>query len=456
MPGKKNLSPDNIKRIIARLLEASFHEGDGVRLARGAVARIAKEFGVSEPTISRIWKTARMNRADPSVSAYRASPQKHRSGRHKKYDEQGLKEAVMAIPGNERSSYRELAAKLGIPKSTIHDHKTRDDVIVPHTNSVKPRLTPLNKEIRMAYCADRAQAPEGVALSATSEASSDDGEYSRYEFCPCYDEVHVDEKWFFITEKDLKMYLAEGEEPPHRTVQNKNSIIKVMSLCAVARPRFDDNGDCTFTGKIGMWPFVETVIAQRSSVNRPAGTAETKSIKVNLATYRKYIVEKLLPAVRRVWPDRRAKVRLQHDNAKVHFKSDDPIWIEAAGQSNRVTFVLVEQGSNSPDNNVLDLGFFRPLQSIQFRQGPAKTIDGLIANVLKAYELYEPVNLEKNWLTHMSVMDCIIRRDGDNDHSLPHINKDGIMRQRGKLPRSLDVSRVATQHLCRAGLLWLK
>jgi hypothetical protein len=40
-----------------------------------------------------------------------------------------------------------------------------------------------------------------------------------------------------------------------------------MFLCALARPRFDDNGNCTFDGKIGMWPFVEKVEAQRRSDN---------------------------------------------------------------------------------------------------------------------------------------------------------------------------------------------
>jgi len=49
------------------------------------------------------------------------------------------------------------------------------------------------------------------------------------------------------------------EEDPHRTVQNKNSIEKVMLYSGVAKPRFDASGNCTFDGKLSVWPFVRKV-----------------------------------------------------------------------------------------------------------------------------------------------------------------------------------------------------
>jgi hypothetical protein len=54
-----------------------------------------------------------------------------------------------------------------------------------------------------------------------------------------------------------------------------------MFLAAVARLRFDDQGNCTFDGKLGIWPFVEKVRAKRASANWPAGMIETKPIKVD-------------------------------------------------------------------------------------------------------------------------------------------------------------------------------
>ena len=41
-----------------------------------------------------------------------------------------------------------------------------------------------------------------------------------------------------------------------------------MFLSAMARPRYDAQGNCTFDGKIGVWAFVEWVQAQKRSANR--------------------------------------------------------------------------------------------------------------------------------------------------------------------------------------------
>jgi len=49
-----------------------------------------------------------------------------------------------------------------------------------------------------------------------------------------------------------------------------------MFLVAVARPRFDDDGNETYSGKIGMFPLVHEVPAIRSSVNKPSETLVTK------------------------------------------------------------------------------------------------------------------------------------------------------------------------------------
>ena len=72
--------------------------------------------------------------------------------------------------------------------------------------------------------------------------------------------IHSDEKWFNGTQKTMTMYLHPNEEDPHRTVQNKNTIRKVMFYSGVALPRFDDDGRCYFDGKIGIWPFVRQVL----------------------------------------------------------------------------------------------------------------------------------------------------------------------------------------------------
>jgi hypothetical protein len=71
--------------------------------------------------------------------------------------------------------------------------------------------------------------------------------------------IHTDEKWFNGTRNNKTMYMRPDEEDPHRTVQNKNSIHKVMFYSGVTQPRFDAEGRCYFDGKLGVWPFVREV-----------------------------------------------------------------------------------------------------------------------------------------------------------------------------------------------------
>ena len=71
--------------------------------------------------------------------------------------------------------------------------------------------------------------------------------------------IHTDEKWFNVTRKNKTMYMHLDEEDPHRTMQNKNAIHKVMFYSGVTQPRFDAEGRCYFDGKLGLWPFVREV-----------------------------------------------------------------------------------------------------------------------------------------------------------------------------------------------------
>ena len=46
--------------------------------------------------------------------------------------------------------------------------------------------------------------------------------------------IHIDEKWFNGTKKNKTFYMLPSEDDPVRTVQNKNSIDKVMFLFTVS------------------------------------------------------------------------------------------------------------------------------------------------------------------------------------------------------------------------------
>lgn len=117
-----------------------------------------------------------------------------------------------------------------------------------------------------------------------------------------YDRVHIDEKWFILYREAETYYMAANEPEPYRSCPNKRYIGKVMFLAAVARPRFNHRNRCLFDGKIGIWPVVETSVALRTSKNRPAGTPITKCVNMKRDVYRKFIIEKVFPAIRARWP----------------------------------------------------------------------------------------------------------------------------------------------------------
>jgi len=79
------------------------------------------------------------------------------------------------------------------------------------------------------------------------------------------DEVHVDEKWFCICKATQShMLVADEELPPDQFVKHKSHIVKVMFVCAQARPRKLSNGQW-WDGKIGTWPVGHVELAEKPS-----------------------------------------------------------------------------------------------------------------------------------------------------------------------------------------------
>lgn len=70
-------------------------------------------------------------------------------------------------------------------------------------------------------------------------------------FHSMHDRIHVDDKWFYLKQGKLNALSGPDEDIPHRTVQSKRFITKVMFTYAVARPRFDKDAKVLFEGKIG-------------------------------------------------------------------------------------------------------------------------------------------------------------------------------------------------------------
>jgi hypothetical protein len=65
-------------------------------------------------------------------------------------------------------------------------------------------------------------------------------------------------------------------------------------------------------------------------------------------------------------------IYIVQDNAPSHLQCDDHLFCEAAKQEG-FDIQLICQPPNSPDFNILDLGFFRAIQAIQYTK-IAKTV----------------------------------------------------------------------------------
>ncbi|XP_074291911.1 uncharacterized protein LOC141618730 [Silene latifolia] len=247
---------------------------------------------------------------------------------------------------------------------------------------------------------------------------------SEPKFVGMYNVVHIDEKWFYMTKKNEKYYLHSMEADPLRTCQSKNYIGKVMFLVAMARARYDCDGNETFSGKIGVFPLITKEPAIRRSRNREAGMLVTKPIpSVTREVIRSFLIEKVVPAIKAKWPieDMGGTIFIQQDNARTHIDPNDREFRRVASQDG-LDIRLTCQPANSPDLNILDLGFFRAIQSLQQKKR-SKTVDELIAAVEKSFMEYPTMEINRTWVTLQLFMVEIMKIEGSNRYKIPHINK---------------------------------
>jgi len=249
--------------------------------------------------------------------------------------------------------------------------------------------------------------------------------------------VHIDEKWVHLTKVKQKIYLLPHEVGPERNTQSKKIIPKIMFLCAAARPRFDTSKSQYFDDKIGLWPLIHQVPAARNNKNRSKGTLITKPKIVDRNEFRCMLVEKVIPAIKVKWPGNKEDIIwIQQDNAKPHTTPSDVV-VAAAGMEGGWSIQLKNQPPNSPDLNILDLGFFNTIQSLQYEKAP-RDIDELIAVVVDSFHGVTSEKLDNNFLTLQKVMECIMEYSEGNNYKLPHMQK-AKKRREGRLEISIRI-----------------
>ena len=276
---------------------------------------IAKNFKCDIQIIQRIWKDA-MQQIAQGLEVNVACKKKGRCGRKPLDIDLSI---IPTIPLNKRSTIRSLAWQLKVNPSTLYT-KYQANQIRRHTSSLNPALTEKHKKTRVQFC-----------LGMVDETTTRNGDHL---FNDMHRILHVDEKWFYMTQDNKNYYLLPDEPDPIRAIP-KNCIGKVMFIAAVARPRNDSEGNMTCDGKIGIWPFVKEVPAQRRSDNKPKGTLEIKPIIVKRDVMREYFIKKLLPAIQALWPEEDAgkTIFIQQDNVTPHILPNDPAFMAAVANT---------------------------------------------------------------------------------------------------------------------------
>ncbi|KAG7345259.1 hypothetical protein IV203_032790 [Nitzschia inconspicua] len=310
----------------------------------------------------------------------------------------------------------------------------KEKKIVSHTSSVKPKLTSDHMKDRLRHCL------------AKIDKTTIHG-VPRMKFKSMYNEIHVDEKWFYLVQVNSRCLLAFDEaKPAAKYVTHKSHITKVMFLSVVARPRYIPETRKWFDGLIGIYPVGEFDLYTRSSKNHRAGDVKWTNINMDRELYQHMILDLVLPDIKKKMPPSDRNFVLQQDGARVHLSDDDPSFkakvTELFGNEDAVK--LYTQPAQSPDLNVNDLGFFNSLQSKYYEESPRNAIE-MIEMVEKVYKRYPMEKLNRIWLTLQSVMNEIIDRSGANNYEIPHMNKEGLERI-NELPVSLFVTEDARRH----------
>ncbi|XP_057520610.1 uncharacterized protein LOC130800874 [Amaranthus tricolor] len=386
MAPTKNLSTQQREHIMQKLLSALNKKGKPVL---GTISALAIEFQVCRKTITCLWNDVKKQMTNNTTMINLNSKRGGREAANKiKFDEEKFKASKYELKGAQHS----VAKQMEVSISTVCRWK-RNKVIRRHTNAIKPTLNENNKLHRLSF-----------ALSKCEYDEQNDA----FKFKPYTNVVHIDEKHFYLTRETQSYYLALG--------------------------------DVFFDGKIGIWPFIIQEPAKRSSKNRKRGELETKPIQsITKEHIRAMLITNVLPAIRAKWPAELSKhIYIQQDNAKPHIAHNDREFLEEA-MKDGFNIQLVQQPPNSPDMNVLDLGFFRSIQALQYQKS-AYNVKELLRAVNNAFQNLSPQCLRFVFITLQACMIEVMKRQGGFDYHIPHMNKTKAARE-GTLPDYLSIDK---------------
>ncbi|GAA0142538.1 hypothetical protein LIER_03415 [Lithospermum erythrorhizon] len=330
------------------------------KLRRMDIIEVSNIKSIPAQTVRRIWA---IHKNTPSRKRVDVSHNKTGNVGRKRVQVELPK--ILEVPLQQRTTLRSLSYALKVCRTSLH-RLLKHGLIRRHSNAIKPLLKDDNKRAQLEFC---------ISMIYQSNFPND----SRFIFM--YNYVHIDEKWFYMTKKKETYY-------------RKTFIAKVMFFVSMARPRFDSDGNETFSEKIGVFSFVTQQMAQRRKV-----------------------------------------IFIQQNNARTHVNPNDAYFQLAASQSG-LDIHLVCQPPNSPNLNILDIGFFNAIQSLQHKVS-LRSVEKLVDAVIKALNNYPSEKMNHVWLTLQLSMLEIMRIGGSNRYRIPYMNK-LLLEREGNLPTQIS------------------
>jgi hypothetical protein len=293
---------------------------------------------------------------------------------------------------------------------------------------IKPKLEDRHKKSAIEYVLDRLEkGPDGLPKLFPVDPFL--GERV-YRFTDLTDEVHGDEKWFFLMKDGTAVRVFPNSDgtytiPTPARVYHKSRMPKVMFLAVVGRPR----PEYGFDGKIGIWSFTVERLAQRGNKRTGTVAGETviiEDVKIDAAAYVKKITGKggVFEMMRKKmsWfhqdsgkPEAGRPLYYQHDGARPHTAKANQEQYEHHGALHGFDIRIRQQVPQKPEFNFLDLAFFRSLDS-DVTAFPKTTRKELIKAVEKCFEKYDANRMEACCRSLITAYRGNLETGGDNNY----------------------------------------
>ncbi|XP_021759192.1 uncharacterized protein LOC110724104 [Chenopodium quinoa] len=364
-------------------------EGDS--LPRGFLANLARKYSVHKSTTTRWFQVIKHSLAQGIVVDVNTK----KLGRTGRKAKQYTDEFMTSVPLYKRTTERGYAGALKIPKTALHRLRQQGRLRT-HTSTNHRALTEKHKVARLKWV---------LSLINHVPAIGDPT------FSDMQQWIHLDEKWFYIN-PETRTFTYFQQKMIHTRLNNQG----------------------------GLFPFVKYERAKKKSKNRDAGTLETKAIQsVTKECIREMLLTHVIPTIYEKWPQQLPKdIIIQWDNARPHQVPKDEEF-QAACHAHGFNIQFIFQPSQSPETNVLDLGLFSVIQSLQYQSFP-RNLDDLIKEVARAFQEFDPILNKYTWITLQSCLIKILEKQGGNNFSPPHTKKRSLDSQ-GLLPQLLEVDR---------------